>query len=74
VVCAGVELGPTAAYYIADFDLNSPPSGKCDAVDFGIFGGYGHYGSTTYPCGDFNCSGKEDAVDFAMFGVHYGHF
>jgi len=70
-VVDGVTIGPSTAIYIANFDNNAVPTGKCDAVDLGIFGT--NYGSTTWPCGDFNCSAKTDAVDLAIFGTHYGH-
>ncbi|MFZ1946940.1 MAG: hypothetical protein WAW06_05290, partial [bacterium] len=72
VICAGVELGPTASFYISNFDQNIPPDGVVNAIDFGIFGGFGHFGSTTYPCGDYNCDGVENAIDFAIFGSHFG--
>ena len=70
-VVDGVTIGPSAAIYIASFDMNAVPSGSVDAVDLGIFGS--NYGSTTYPCGDYNCSGVTDAIDLAIFGTHYGH-
>ena len=70
-VVDGVTIGPSAAVSIANFDNNAVPSGKCDLVDLGIFGA--HYGSTTWPCGDYNCSGKTDLVDLGIFGTHYGH-
>jgi len=70
-VVDGVTIGPSAAIYIANFDMNAVPSGSVDAVDLGIFGS--NYGSTTYPCGDYNCSGVTDAIDLAIFGTHYGH-
>lgn len=70
-VVDGVTIGPSAAIYIANFDNNAVPSGKVDLVDLGIFGS--NYGSTTWPCGDYNCSGKTDLVDLGIFGTHYGH-
>jgi hypothetical protein len=73
VICEGVELGPTASFYVSNFDQNVPPDGFVNAGDFAIWGGFGHFGSTTYPCGDYNCDGVENAIDFAIFGVHYGH-
>jgi hypothetical protein len=70
-VVDGVTIGPSTAIYIANFDNNPVPSGKCDLVDLGIFGA--NFGSTTWPCGDYNCSGKEDLVDLGIFGTHFGH-
>jgi hypothetical protein len=70
-VVDGVTIGPSSAITIANFDNNAVPSGKCDLIDLGIFGA--HFGSTTWTCGDYNCSGKEDLVDLGIFGAHFGH-
>jgi len=73
-VCNGVTLGPSATIYITNLDNTiSPPAYKCDAVDLSLFGQ--KYGSTTWPCGNYNCSsdGKCDALDLSILGQHYGH-
>lgn len=73
-VCNGVTLGPSANIYIVNLDyVTSAPTFKCDALDLSPFGQ--NYGTTTYPCGNYNCStdGKTDALDLSVLGQHYGH-
>jgi hypothetical protein len=70
-VVDGVTLGPSASIYIASPDNTYPANGIVNAIDLATFGQ--NYGSSSWPCGDFNCSGVVNAIDLATFGAHYGH-
>lgn len=67
--CEGVVFIPSPTIFIVSPDID----GSCDvdALDLSAFGT--NYGSTTFPCGDYNCDGVVDALDLSVFGSSYGH-